>query len=321
MRIRLVTPPAPVAHYGNRTTASRWAGILRELGHRVEMAERYHGGPADLLVALHARRSADSVTAFHTACPGAPVVLALTGTDLYPDPVSAGVSTTVLDQADRLVVLQPLALEVLPTRLRARTRVIYQSVPWSPPRPRPNDGKFDVALIAHLRPVKDPLLAAAAVRLLPGTSRVRVRHAGAALDPDLGLRAGAETAANPRYHWLGELAPRRVRHLLDTSRLLLLTSRHEGGANVISEALAAGVPVASTAIPGSIGLLGTDYPGYFPVGDPAGLATLLDILEHDRDHRYQTLRQRCRALRPLVDPARERQAWAMLINELASTPR
>src|SRR5262249_9425240 len=99
-------------------------------------------------------------------------------------------------------------------------------------------------------------------------------------------------------------------------RLLALTSQLEGGANVISEALAVRVPVVSSHIAGSIGLLGADYPGFFPFGDTQALADLLHRAETAPDF-YQDLRQRCEKLRELVDPARERESWRRLLEEVA----
>ncbi|MGH3493449.1 MAG: selenoneine biosynthesis selenosugar synthase SenB [Sciscionella sp.] len=319
MLICLITPAARHTFHGNRVTAQRWAGMLSEMGHRVQVAQEYRDQPADLLLALHARKSAASVRRFRSQHPNAPIVLALTGTDLYPDLVTAGVSLDVLEMADRLVVLQHLATRQVPQRLAGRARVIHQSVAphvtGSTP-PARSGTTFDVALLAHLRPVKDPLLGAAAARLLSPDSRVRIRHAGAVIDPELGRRAEQETRRNPRYDWLGERSRDEALSLLRGSRLLLLTSRHEGGANVISEALAAGVPVVCSAIPGSIGLLGESYPGYFPTGDPAALADLLAAFEADRDDIRTAAEEHCTALRPLVDPATEGAAWARLLAEL-----
>ncbi|MGH3979089.1 MAG: selenoneine biosynthesis selenosugar synthase SenB [Pseudonocardiaceae bacterium] len=315
MKIAVVTPTPVDSPHGNGVTARRWATILDGLGHRVSLSRTYDGGAHDVLIALHARKSAGAVRAFRAQRPGAPVVVALTGTDLYPDLATGGVEEEVLAAATRLVVLQPEALAQLPAPLAARTTVIVQSVPPIPPRPARADC-FEVALLAHLRPVKDPLRLAAAARLLPADSRIRITHLGAALDNALADRAAAESASNPRYTWLGPRAREEALQVLARSRLLALTSVHEGGANVVSEALAAGVPIVSSAIPGSSGLLGRDYPGYFPAGDTEALASLLDAAEHDRDGRYGELRRRCAAARPLVDPARERDGWASLLAEL-----
>src|SRR5262249_34052474 len=251
----------------------------------------------------------------HAANPHAAIVIALTGTDLYPDRASAGVDPSVLSLAARLVVLQPRAAEQLDPAMRRRARVIVQSVPAITRRP-PRADCFEAAFLAHVRGVKDPLRPAAAVRLLPPGSRVPGTPAGGAIDAALGRQAAGESAANPRYDWLGPLPRDEVLAILARSRLLLLTSRHEGGANVLSEALAASVPIIASAIPGSTGLLGEDYPGLFPVRRTDRLAGALEAAEQDRDGYYRALRSRCEALRPMVDPARERQAWAGLLTEL-----
>ncbi len=313
----MVTPTPVDSPHGNAVTARRWAALLAELGHRVRLRRSYDGGPYDILIALHARKSADAVRAYRATRPSAPVVIALTGTDLYPDLTTAGVPQDVLSAATRLVALQPEALTQLEPRLAERTRVIMQSVPPIPPQP-PRPDCFEVAFLAHLRPVKDPLRLAAAARLLPADSRIQITHLGEARDDELAAGATAESVGNPRYTWLGPRARKEALHVLARSRLLALTSTAEGGANVVSEALAAGVPIVASAIPGSFGLLGKSYPGYFPVGDTAALASLLDAAEHDRDGCYAELRRCCAALRHLVDPARERQAWAELLAELAS---
>jgi glycosyltransferase involved in cell wall biosynthesis len=121
--------------------------------------------------------------------------------------------------------------------------------------------------------------------------------------------------ANPRYHWLGDQPRWKALRLLARSRLLALTSLLEGGANVVSEAIACGVPVVSSRIPGSLGILGADYPGYFAVGDTAELADLLLRVETDQGF-YQTLLDHCRGLGGLADPALERASWRDLLAEL-----
>ncbi len=315
MRICLVTPTPPARSHGNSVTAQRWAGILRALGHDVEVVQEHRGQAADVLVALHARRSAQSVRRFRGGRHGPCVVIALTGTDLYPALTDA--DRPVLELADRLVVLQPLAVEQLPADLRARARVIYQSAPPASPQPPAAPERFDAVVLAHLRPVKDPLLAARAARRLPAGSPVLVRHAGAAMDDDLGALARRENEDNSHYEWLGELSRAEARALLLGSRMLVVTSRHEGGANVVSEALAGAVPVLGTRIPGTVGILGEDYPGYFPVGDADALAGLLTRAARDPQW-YARLRQRCAALRHLVLPEAERDSWRRLIAEIVS---
>src|SRR5487761_193252 len=315
MRVCIITPAPAQSYHGNRVTAMRWQALLSELGHEVEVAEAYAGQACDLLVALHARRSAPSVRRCATDHPETPIVLALTGTDVYPDLQVSGVDLGVLRLARRLVVLQPLAVRQLPEDLRPRTRVLVQSARPAPPG-QPTLGAFEVALLAHLRPVKDPFSAAEAARRLPATSAIRILHMGSALEPQLAERARAEMAANPRYRWLGGILLEDALRVLARCRLLVLTSRSEGGANAVSEALAASVPVVSSRIDGSLGLLGDDYPGYFTPGDAEDLAQLFDRVERDVGGLRSELERRCRALRPMVAVEREREAWASLLAEL-----
>jgi putative glycosyltransferase (TIGR04348 family) len=319
MKVCLVTPAPPRSLKGNRVTAQRWADLLAELGHDVEVAEEYTGQPCEVLGALHALKSAPSVARFHEEHPDRPLLLALTGTDLYDAIHTHAEARRSLELATRLIALHPLASEGLPPHLRPRVRVILQSVP-TPAFLAEEKGKadrehFDVCVTGHLRAVKDPFRTAEAVRLVPGTFRLRVLHLGGALSEDLAEEARRQEQTNPRYRWLGELPREEALRTLARCRLLSLTSVLEGGANVISEALAVDTPVVASHIPGSVGLLGADYPGYFPVGDTGALADLLRRAETDPDF-YDDLRGRCRAVRPQFEPARERETWAELLCEV-----
>lgn len=312
----LVTPAARGSDSGNRITAVRWAKRLRELGWHVRLAEAWQSEPCDLLVALHARKSHTSIARHAHDRPDVPRVVALTGTDLYGDIHGDPAACESLELATRLVVLQPLGLHQLSARLRDKTCVIRQaaSAPSAPEHQPP----FTVCVLAHLRDVKAPLLAAEAMGLVPESSRVRVLHLGAAPDEPWRLRAiEAARATSGRWSWLGHRPRIDALRILAGSQLLVLTSVTEGGANVVTEAIAAGVPVVSTRIDGSIGILGEDYPGYFAVGDAAELAALL--VRCDTDAAFlAVLCARVEALRPLVDPARERASWRSLIEELGA---
>jgi glycosyltransferase involved in cell wall biosynthesis len=347
MRIRLITPAPAGSRKGNRVTALRWARILRELGHRVTIEQEYTGGSCDLMLALHARRSASAIARFSREHPGRPLLVALTGTDLYDDIRTSEQAQQSLELATRLILLQPMGIHELPEPLRPKAEVIYQSataprrrgrsvetkvvsagpgrgcadalgVPTPPARPgQPARDAFDVCVLGHLRAVKDPFRTAMAARLLPTSSRVRVLHVGGALSEEMAEQARVEAESNPRYRWLGELPRWQALRVLARSRLLVLTSEMEGGANAISEALAASVPILASQISGSIGLLGAGYPGYFPVGDTHQLACLLQRAETDPEY-DETLRTWCARLAPLVDPARERRSWEALLRSLVA---
>jgi putative glycosyltransferase (TIGR04348 family) len=314
MKIQIVSPAPAGSQAGNNVTAARWAGLLEQLGHSVSLARELED-TSDLLVALHARRSFPVIERARWDRPERPVFVALTGTDLYQDLPGSAEARQSLEWATRLLVLQPLAREALPEPLRRKTRVIVQSAeaPENPPAPDPD--VFEVCVMGHLRAVKDPFRTAAASRRLPPASRVRVTQVGAALAPEFAEQARSEERENPRYRWLGELPQAEALGVLARSRLLALTSRSEGGANVISEALACGTPVVSSHIPGSVGLLGAGYPGYFPAGDTAALAVLLHRAETEAAF-YAHLRDACAVLASMVHPDRERDAWAALLREV-----
>jgi putative glycosyltransferase (TIGR04348 family) len=316
MRVTLITPANRQSRAGNRTTAVRWARVLRALGHRVGVATAYQDEPADLMVALHAWRSAPAIERFRARHPARPLIVGLAGTDIYHF-LDSEPATTLrsLDLADALVGLHDRVADAIPARYHAKLTVIHQSaLPLR--RTAPIRGRFEVSMIGHLRAEKDPFRAALAARALPPASRVRVIHLGRAHEPSWAEAARAEMASNPRYQWLGEVPGWRVRRLLARARLMVLSSVMEGGANVLSEAIVAGVPVLASAIAGSIGLLGAHYPGYFPVGDTAALSRLLAQAENDGDF-LDRLARACAARAPLFTEARERAAWQALLARVA----
>ena len=321
MRVALICPVPPGSRLGNRITALRWQRILRELGHRPFIATAHPSRDFDAMIALHARKSAEAVRVSRQTHPTRPIALALTGTDLYHDIHHDLAAQRSLQLADRLIVLHSGARRELPLRLRHKVLLVPQSAPKVRGKPRPPaTDTFDVAVVAHMRKVKDPLRTARAARLLPADSRIRVLHAGRPLSDEMKRAALLEQQANPRYRWLGELPRWKARALIARSRLLAVTSEMEGGANVVSEALAADTPVIASRIPAMEAILGRSYPGLFPVGSTEALARLLSRAERDPAFLAE-LRRRCRARRGVVSPARERAALRRLLAELGSQLR
>jgi putative glycosyltransferase (TIGR04348 family) len=316
VKIQLVTPAPLRFNNGNKITALRWAKIFRTLGHRVRIQQNYDGKPCDALIALHARRSYHSIRRFHKLYPERPLIVVLTGTDLYRDIRSHRSAQRSLKLATRIVALQKMALAELSESLHSKTRVIYQSAERCVNSNSSNErDKFKVSVIGHLRSEKDPLRTALAIRRLPKESRIEVQHIGRALDEVLERRARAETVRNPRYRWIGELPHGKTRRILGQSDVTVITSRMEGSSNVLSEALACAVPVIASRIPGLMGTLGTDYPGYFAAGDTTALGEMLSRVESDQKF-YCSLKSICKGLSPLVAPRREVAAWKQLLQEL-----
>lgn len=83
-----------------------------------------------------------------------------------------------------------------------------------------------------------------------------------------------------RVHFLGERHD--VPRLLPHCDCLWLASSYEGQSNAIMEAMAAGVPVVATDIPGNRDLVVPEKTGYLvPVGDRAGFARWTNLLLND----------------------------------------
>jgi putative glycosyltransferase (TIGR04348 family) len=303
MRIALVTPAGPGTRNGNRHTALRWASFLRQAGHRVDVSVQWSpDSRVDAMLALHARRSYPSIKTFSS---DKLLVVALTGTDVYRDIHESAQAQESLELANRLIVLQPKAVQELPVRLRRKVHVVVQS---SATRLRhgPVKGKFRICVIGHLRAEKDPMRALAALSHLTD-ERIEVIHLGAPLDPQLAEEAKAGMEREPRYRWLGSVAHARALKWLASSHAMVISSRMEGGANVVCEALRIGVPVLASHIPGNVGLLGSRYPGYFALEDDKALARL--IRRAAGDHRfYALLRKQVKTLRPAVEPQAEARA-------------
>lgn len=319
-RILIVTPAPKGSRKGNRVTASRWSRLLKASGHNVRITEEFIDQRCDVLVAFHARKNAQSIDRCFRKSPGVPIVLLLTGTDLYGDIHRSRSAAASLEKANRLVLLQSHGIHELPRRLHSKVRVVIQSA--APPKHPPQQLRrcFEVCVSGHLRPVKDPFRAALAARQLPADSKIQITHIGSALTPAMQRRALDEASRNDRYRWLGEVPCWKARQILARSRLLVLSSKMEGGANVVSEAVACGVPILASRISGSIGLLGEDYPGYFEVGATKQLADLLYRCERDADF-FELLDTRIRKLAPQFTSDREQESLRQLIENALATHR
>jgi putative glycosyltransferase (TIGR04348 family) len=306
----ILTPALADANNGNWQTARRWARMLSK-SFRVRLATAWEGGDEAAMIALHARRSAASVARWRAAKPHAPLVVVLTGTDLYRDIAFDASAQASLRLADRLVVLNARGAESLPVGLRDKTVVVLQSCPARRPRPRPAR-HLRALMVGHLRPEKSPETYFEAARRLRARDDIRLDHVGAALDPALGAEAEALMAACPRYRWLGPLPHGETRRRIRDAHVLVHPSRMEGGAHVVIEAVRSGTPVLASRIDGNVGLLGEDYEGLFAVGDAAALAAWLERLR-DEPAMLARLGVQCDARAALFEPARESAALHALL--------
>ena len=288
----IVSPAKPEANNGNWHTAARWARFLGR-DYAVKVVQRWSTSdsvPA-VMLALHARRSAESMAQYRMVRPVGGLVLALTGTDVYRDIHEDDVAQQSLSLADRLVVLQPGALGELATSQRAKCDVVFQSAPSLKAAAR-HARHFEVIQVGHLRHEKDPFTPITALRMLPRESHIRLVHIGTALDAHHADTMRIVTGDEPRLTWLGGLSRSQTRQRIKRANLLVIASRMEGGANVIVEAVTAGVPVIASRISGNMGMLGEDYPGYFTLGDASDCAAILRRAETDQAF-YQRLVKAC----------------------------
>lgn len=313
----IVTPYVATANNGNWHTASRWARLLRP-AFRTRIQTAWDGRPADALIALHAGRSAASILAFADAHPDRVLIVVLTGTDLYGGIDDATVRRS-LDRATRLVVLNELGPRSLPARWRAKTELVLPSATPLMPLP-PRHRTFDVAVVGHLRAIKDPRLPMRVARRLPDTSRLRLLHAGKALERGWSRAARTTARSTDHYRWLGGVRAGAARALIRRARLLLHPSKEEGGATVIVEALQSGTPVIASDCDGNVGLLGANYPGLFTVGDMDAARALLLRAESEPAF-YRALLAASKRRARLYTPAREGRSLRRLVHNSVKNNR
>jgi len=315
MQIQIIMPAGAGKRSGNQHTAARWRDFLRSGGHHVTVAADWNGAPADALIALHARKSGAAAYRFHRAFPDRPLIVVLTGTDLYRDIRTHATARRSLDVATRLVVLQDAGVRELALHLRAKTRVIYQSADTQL-RQHPVEGRFRIAVVGHLRAEKDPFCAALALGHLAAHDDIELVQLGGALSPDMARTAKQWMRDEPRYRWLGSKPHGDTLRRMAASHLLVVSSVMEGGANVICEAGRLGLPVLASRVSGNLGMLGRNYPGYYPLHNDRALARLMARAQRSPSF-YKQLKQAVLARRPLFAPAAERRAVLELVRGLA----
>jgi putative glycosyltransferase (TIGR04348 family) len=309
----IVTPALADANNGNWQTARRWGSMLSG-AYRVRLAPSWDGGEEDALVALHARRSAASVARWRALRPLAPLIVVLTGTDLYRDIADDASAQASLRLADRLIVLNQLGPDLLPEGLKHKASVVLQSCPARKTLAK-TERHLRALMVGHLRPEKSPQTYFDAARLLVRRPDILLDHIGAALDPALGVQATSSMTESPHYRWLGGLSHAATRKRIQAAHVLVHPSRMEGGANVVIEAVRSGTPVLASRIDGNVGLLGESYDGYFPVDHASALASLLRRLR-DEPAMLLHLQRQCEARAPLFDPAQESAALHALIGDV-----
>lgn len=315
----IVSPASRQSNNGNWRTAVRWRRMLTPIA-TATIAQQWTGEPFSLMLALHARRSAGSIAAWDQARSRSgensrlPLIVVLTGTDLYRDIRSDPDAQRSLQSADALVVLQEQGVESLPPAVRDKATVIFQSGERRKTLSKTRR-YLRAVMVGHLREEKSPQTLFDAARRLRDRADIKIDHVGGALDQALGQLAEATARACPHYRWLGALQHSDTLRRIQHAHVLINASSMEGGAHVVLEAVRAGTPVLASRIPGNVGMLGVGYAGYFAGGDAEALARLLQRCR-DEPALLPTLRRQCRARASLFEPRREQQALRRLVSRL-----
>jgi putative glycosyltransferase (TIGR04348 family) len=309
----IISPALSDANNGNWQTAKRWAQML-STQHRTRIVRQWQpdaDSSDQIMIALHARRSSDSIAAWYTQHGCGNLIVALTGTDLYRDILDDAQAKASIDAAGQLVVLQELGISSLPEQHRAKTSVIFQST-TARKTLRKTDKHLNAVMVGHLRDEKMPQTLFETARLLTEDKNIRITHIGAGLDEGLAQAAINTEALCAGYTWARGLEYAQTRQRIQRAHVLVHTSKIEGGAHVIMEAVCSGTPVLASLMDGNVGMLGQAYDGYFPVGDAPALAKLLRQCQHENSFLDQLANQ-CALRAPLFSPLAEQKALLRLV--------
>ena len=338
MQIIILIPVSINSTRGNQITGTRWAEMLSRMGHDVQIHDRASlpaNVDADWVIALHACRSHAAITSLKSNMDSdqrpekTRLAICMSGTDLHrdfdPQALASDDQTAkenyrntieVWEAVEAIILLEPQGMQRIPAKFHDKCTVIYQSAtPVVDAADTPSDSSdcFRVTVIGHLRPIKDPFRAALAAKQLPTESRIRIDQYGAALNEEMSRMATQQTADNPRYHWHGEVTHEQAMIQLASSDLMVLSSINEGAPSVISESIVNDVPIVASRIDATIGLLGDDFPGFFEVGDTAGLAIILARAESEPEFLEQ-LRSAGAKRKPLFTAKREADSLRDLLD-------
>lgn len=309
-----VASPYPLEELkGNSVTTRRIVDLLRSGGVEARPSHGWDGDPADVVIALHAMKGAETVFRYREEVPRGRVVVLITGTDLY-DHLAKGSEKgeRALRAADAIVVVQSAAVKRLPEEVRDKAVVIPASLDPIAGTARPVVPPFAISVVGHPRPVKRPFLTIEAVARHPEWKEVEVWQIGAALDDESRRRAAEWQKQETRYRWFGGLPRTEALALCAQSSLTVNSSILEGGANAVLEAMTLGVPVLASHIEGNVGLLGEDYPGYFQEGELENRLGEIIAGKVSLEHWVEFARKRL----PLFSREKESACWLELLSKL-----
>lgn len=316
MKILVTTPYERDSLQGNTVTAKRVVSILIEAGMDANLLSKGEPvGFADVMIGLHARKSAHFIDEFLAVNPAGKVIVYLTGTDLYDEiPNGSGICEKSMDLADALVVSQEASLASVPERHRSKAVVVHKSIQLPMLESRVGVDSKLFTVIGHLRAVKQPFIAVESIQLLDDS--LRLVMLGKEVDSDSGEISRKWQAQEFRFKWLGGVEYREALQWIQRSVATINTSLLEGGANSVGESIVLGVPVLASKIEGNIGMLGDDYAGYFSPDSKQELADLIHRVIHDFDF-LQKLREQVNMRGKKFLRENEKRDWINVIQKIA----
>lgn len=297
---------------GNSITAQRIAKLLELAGHNTEAVCSGTLPVSDVLIALHATKTLHHSRSFKRQNPRGNLIIYLTGTDLYRElPAGNPEFFEALEIADSLVVSQPTSLHSIPAAYRHKSHVVTASVDLPEITPVTSPEQPSLALVGHLRSVKNPFLLTHALALLPDLA-VQAYSIGESREEAMSATARKWEQREPRYQWLGNLPHSTTLGWMQKVTATLNTSHLEGGANSVAESIVLGTPVLASRIEGNVGMLGDDYLGYFTPNSPTELAALIQRTLTDSDF-LNTLKEQTVKRQALFSTESEVQGWLALL--------
>lgn len=202
-----------------------------------------------------------------------------------------GVTPPVLrarDQEDKafahavavVVTTQQIANSITPRLQQSSTRlhVIPNFVETDRFRPLNLLKEYDLIFVGRIEPEKNLTALLEALRELPGV-RLTVIGMGS-LTSELQARF---TDLHERVIWRGAVANRDLPQVLNQARIFILPSHYEGHPKALLEAMACGLPVIGTKVPGISDLIAHGKTGWLCETDPASIHAAISNLINNQE--------------------------------------
>lgn len=307
MKIRIFKPETETLECGVNSQTDRLRRVSEKLGFEASVVpENYQHEANTAAIFLQAVDSQPGLRRAKAA--GAKTVLILTGSDINVHlKGDEARKAEIFSTCDVIVCMHPLIKRKVPKQFQDQLHFIRQSFDDSA---QPATARLTKAFsyVANIRRIKRPETVLRAADFLRDTD-LEIVHAGGVWGEEYSCWPnynGLPHAQN--YRWLGGQTHAESLALIGSSRATIVASEAEGGSNVLSEAIVLGTPVITSNNECCVGLLGSNYPGIFDIGDSRGLSELIRRAAFDEDF-YSDLVARTSELRSGFTFDTEVAAW------------